>query len=96
MSYYWNLAKNYNYCKKRASGQPVPGGQVRSIQIKWFYSAMRLGDSWDHDMIWEGNKNSYSEWYTYAPYTTTYPPNGYYRIQSNLYFVRMLFIPRYR
>ena len=56
MSWYWNKAKQKN-------------PNVKSIQIKWFYTATHSG--YRHDLIWEGNKNSRSEWYTYGSYTTT-------------------------
>ena len=67
MSYYWNIAKNRN-------------PSTKSIQIKWFYFAVHTTENQRHDLIWEGNKNSYREWYTYAPYNNVYPNNGTYEI----------------
>ena len=78
MSYYWNLARQR--C----------GSSTRSIQVKWFYRAypMPPDDDWKHDFIWEGNKNEWSEWYTYGdPFTDTSPDPGYYYIKANYYYV---------
>jgi len=72
MTYYWNLAKNRN-------------PNTKSIQIKWFYLADVQEDGTRHNIIWEGNKNSYREWYTYyGKYTTTNPKSGRYQITRYL------------
>jgi len=65
MNYYWNVAKNRN-------------PNTKSIQIKWFYLADH--GSTTYNVIWEGNKNSSREWYTYGRYTTTDPQFGTYQI----------------
>ncbi len=78
MSYYWNLARQR--C----------GSSTRSVQVKWFYRAypMPPDDDWKHYFIWEGNRNEWSEWYTYGdPFTDTSPDPGYYYIKANYYYV---------
>ena len=72
MTYYWNLAKNRN-------------PNTKSIQIKWFYLADVYDDGTRHNIIWEGNKNSSREWYTYyGKYTTTNPKSGSYQVKRYL------------
>lgn len=68
MTYYWNIAKT-----RKPS--------TNSIQVKWFHTATCSYDGQMHDLIWEGNKNASTYWYTYAPYNTTYPGSGNYGIQ---------------
>lgn len=67
MTYYWNIAQNRDQ-------------DTESIQIKWFYTATCDYDEETHDLIWEGNKNATTEWYTYASYDTTNPSNDDYEI----------------
>ena len=72
MNYYWNVAKNRN-------------PNTKSIQIKWFYLADVYDDGTRHNIIWEGNKNSSREWYTYyGKYTTTNPKSGSYQVKRYL------------
>ncbi len=68
MYYYWNEAKNRN-------------PNTNSIQVKWIYTATCNYDNKVHDLIWEGNKNSNSVWYTYAQYVYEDPPKGDYGVQ---------------
>lgn len=75
LNYYWNLAKS-GHCG-------VPGSQVNSIQVKFFYSGLVSGYSWSHDMIWEMNKNSTREWSRYGvKFKTTNPPAGHYMFSN--------------
>ncbi|MEM0192434.1 MAG: hypothetical protein QXJ48_04780 [Candidatus Korarchaeum sp.] len=75
LNYYWNSA--------RSGGCGVPGSQVNSIQVKFFYRASIEGYSWPHDMIWEVNKNATREWSKYyVRYKTTNPPAGYYMFSN--------------
>ncbi len=87
MDYYWQEANRY-----------CDSSLLKSIQIKWFHRALALSPyNWRHDIIWEGNKNSSAEWYTYGePYRTTNPSSGWYYIRHNHYYVLYCcYPPRY-
>ncbi|MGC8933220.1 MAG: hypothetical protein ACP5LQ_08020 [Candidatus Methanodesulfokora sp.] len=92
LNYYWDLAKS-GYCKNKGTGQSVPGYLINSIQVKWFYSAQISGYSGFHDLIWEGNKNANSVWYTYAAYRTTSPQAGYYMFRNYMYVLQCCYSP---
>jgi hypothetical protein len=93
LNYYWNLAKS-GYCKEKDTGRSIPGYMINSIQVKWFYSAQISGYTGFHDLIWEGNKNANSIWYTYyTPYKTTNPQAGYYRFHNYAYVLQCCYSP---
>lgn len=82
----WNGEKCYTYFTTDMNWywtRRAPG--TKSIQVKWFYLADVYEDSTRHNIIWEGNKNSSREWYTYyGKYTTTNPKSGSYQIKRYL------------
>jgi hypothetical protein len=93
LNYYWNLAKS-GYCKEEGTGRSIPGYMINSIQVKWFYSAQISGYTGFHDLIWEGNKNANSIWYTYkTPYKTTNPQAGYYMFHNYAYVLQCCYSP---
>lgn len=80
ISYYWSEAI------KKSS-------EVKSIQIKWIYTATNSKDGREHDIIWEGNANGPNPenfWLTYGnlPSSMDVPPDGNYWIGNDYWHLK--------